>query len=388
MRAIARLCFLGICLGSVGACATESESADQKSTTLLKSAVPLKSAHVQPILAKTNDRSAAQFETTVEDEAPSSLIIPEGMVWIPGGEFSMGSSDPQASGHCHEPMNDARPIHRVRVSGFLIDRTEVTNAQFRQFVAETNYITVAEQVPTEEQLPGIPAELRRAGSAVFQPKRGAVELNQPLGWWSYVAGASWRHSQGPDSDLQDRDDHPVVHIAYDDALAYARWAQKDLPTEAEWEFAARGGQAGKLYPWGDELMPQGKHVANTFQGKFPSSDSAADGFAGTSQVASFPPNGYGLFDMAGNVWEWTRDWYHVDEYSRLAAQGVATNPDGPENSFDPSEPQTKKRVQRGGSFLCSSEYCTRYMVGTRGKAEPNSPAEHTGFRCVRRVSAT
>lgn len=332
--------------------------------------------------------SAVHLEPTVEDEQTAPATVPEEMVWIPGGEFSMGSVDPTTGGHCHEPMDDARPIHRVRVSGFLMDRTEVTNAEFRRFIDATGHVTVAERVPSAEELPGVPEALRKAGSIVFRPETAEVGLGQPLRWWAYVQGANWQHPKGPGSDLVGRENQPVVHVAFDDALSYAKWAGKDLPTEAEWEFAARGGKTGKLYPWGDDFKPEGKFAANTFQGKFPAHDSGADGTVGPADVGSYSPNAYGLYDVAGNVWEWTLDWYRSDEYARVSPLGVVKDPQGPATSFDPSEPQTKKRVQRGGSYLCTSEYCTRYMVGTRGKSDPLSSAEHVGFRCVRRVAST
>jgi formylglycine-generating enzyme required for sulfatase activity len=307
------------------------------------------------------------------------------MVWIAGGEFSMGSVDPTIGGHCHEPMADARPIHRVQVSGFFMDRTEVTNESFARFVKATGYVTIAERKPTAAELPGVPAEKRVAGSSVFRPTTRPVPLDQPLLWWSYVAGASWRHPDGPGSSLAGRELHPVVHVTYQDALAYAHWADKDLPTEAEWEFAARGGQSGKLYTWGDELKPAGRFAANVYQGRFPIKDEGLDSFVGAAPVASFEANPYGLYDMAGNVWEWTKDWYRPDTYETDSRLGTVRDPQGPGTSVDPTEPGVTKRVQRGGSFLCTSEYCTRYMVGTRGKGEPDSPAGHLGFRCVKRV---
>jgi len=233
-------------------------------------------------------------------------------------------------------------------------------------------------------MPGVPQELRLKGSNVFSPTVSQAAQRKPLGWWQFVQGADWRHPAGPRSNLDGKAEHPVVHVSHEDALAYARWAGKDLPTEAEWEYAARGGETGKLYPWGDEFAPRGKAMANTFQGKFPWENTAQDGFVTTAPVASFAPNSYGLFDVAGNVWEWTGDWYRADTYDEQAQQSVNFDPQGPLSSFDPQEPGTPKRVQRGGSFLCASEYCSRYMVGTRGKAEPNSPASHIGFRCVKR----
>jgi formylglycine-generating enzyme len=305
------------------------------------------------------------------------------MVWVPGGAFSMGSSDPRSEAEGgHEPMADARPIHRVVVDGFWMDRTEVTNAEFARFVAATRYRTMAERVPRAEDYPEAPPEALVAGSIVFTPPGGRIALDNSYQWWRYVKGADWRHPDGPQSSIRGRDAYPVVHVAWEDAAAYAAWAGKRLPTEAEFEFAARGGQSGQLYPWGNELRPQGKWMANTFQGTFPGGDAASDGYIGPAPVAQYPPNAYGLHDIAGNVWEWCRDWYRPDYYARLAS-GTARNPPGPEDSFDPAEPGMKKRVQRGGSFLCTDQYCTRYMVGTRGKGEVTSSTNHAGFRCVR-----
>jgi sulfatase modifying factor 1 len=321
------------------------------------------SAHSHPSSA------ASAFLPTVPNPTPPPAVAPEGMVWIPGGEFSMGSDDPRGS-MCGGPdsMGDARPIHRVYVDGFWMDATEVTNAQFQQFVRATGYVTIAERKPTQEEFPTAPPENLVAGSTVFSPTPQAVPLNDHFQWWRYQRGANWRHPEGPEADLKARDKYPAVHIAYDDAVAYARWAGKRLPTEAEFEFAARGGLSGKVYAWGNELRPAAKWMANTFQGQFPVKDTGEDGFAGIAPVAQFPPNGYGLYDVAGNVWEWVSDWYRPDTFARLAAQGeVARNPTGPDTPFDPAEPTEKKRVHRGGSFLCTDQYCTRYMVGTRGK---------------------
>jgi formylglycine-generating enzyme required for sulfatase activity len=350
-------------------------SRERKPEPLKRSALSVKSAAPAPTFLPT---------TTTTEGARAPETVPEGMVWIPSAEFSMGSADPTLGGHCHEPMDDARPIHRVAVSGFYMDQTEVTNESFGKFVKATGYVTVAERKPTAAELPGVPEEKRVPGSSVFTPTASEVSLDQPLQWWRFVPGASWRHPEGPASSLAGLDLYPVVHVAYQDAVAYAHWAGKDLPTEAEWELGARGGQSGKLYPWGDELKPGGRFVANIFQGKFPVTNTAVDGFVGSAPVGSFPPNPYGLYDMAGNVWEWTRDWYRVDTYGHDAKLGMVHDPQGPDSSVDPSEPGTVKRVQRGGSFLCTDEYCTRYMVGTRGKGEPDSPAGHVGFRCVKR----
>ena len=312
---------------------------------------------------------------SVSSAETQSTKPPPGMVWIPGGEFWMGSDEPE--------FPDARPWHRVYVDGFWMDKTEVTNAQFEKFVKATGYITVAEKAPTKEEFPTAPPENLVAGSVVFTPPDHRVPLDDHLQWWSYVKGANWRHPTGPGSDLKGKEENPVVHIAYEDALAYCKWAGKRLPTEAEFERAARGGLDRKSYVWGDEFRPGGKWMANTFQGHFPDKNTGEDGFVATAPVGSFPSNGYGLFDMAGNVWEWCSDWYRPDYYQTLADHGgVARNPQGPSDSFDPSEPGTKKRVHKGGSFLCTDQYCTRYEPGGRGKGEPDTGTNHLGFRCV------
>jgi formylglycine-generating enzyme required for sulfatase activity len=307
------------------------------------------------------------------------------MVWIPGGEFSMGVADPRGLPEGgHEAMADARPIHRVYVDGFWMDRTEVTNEQFARFVAATRYITVAEQKPRAEDFPGAPPDNLVPGSVVFTPPGRPVALDDHYQWWSYRRGASWRHPHGPGTGVVGKARYPVVHIAWEDAVAYAAWAGKRLPTEAQFEFAARGGLSGQVYAWGNELRPGGRWMANTFQGRFPLRDDGTDGHTGIATVAQYPPNAYGLYDIAGNVWEWCFDWYRPDYYGQLAAAGVvARNPRGPDTPFDPAEPGEKKRIQRGGSFLCTDEYCTRYMVGTRGKGEASSGTDHGGFRCVR-----
>lgn len=330
--------------------------------------------------------SPAAFAPTLANPIPPPSPAPDGMRWIPGGEFSMGvnvASESMCS--MNGATQDAQPIHRVSVDPFWMDATEVTYAQFEKFVAATGYVTVAEQKPTAEEFPGAPPEALVAGSIVFSPTPGPVPLGQ-VNWWSYVPGASWRHPEGPDSGLKTDPDAPVVHIAYEDAAAYAKWAGKRLPTEAEWEFAARGGHAGRTFTWGDEFKPDGKFQANVYQGRFPvkGGDTGEDGFKGIAPVGQYPPNPYGLHDLAGNVWEWCVDWYRVDTYARTAAGGsVARNPQGPDSSLDPAEPGTIKRVQRGGSFLCSDQYCTRYILGSRGKGEVRSASNHVGFRCVK-----
>jgi formylglycine-generating enzyme required for sulfatase activity len=326
-----------------------------------------------------------RFLPTVENKNRPPGVAPAGMVWIPGGEFSMGAQDPR---NMHDVVGmqattESRPVHRVHVDGFWMDATEVTNEQFARFVKDTGYVTVAEQTPRAEDFPGAPASSLVPGSVVFAPPHHAVPLSDPYQWWSEVSGASWRHPLGPKSSIAGRERFPVVHITYADALAYAHWAGKRLPTEAEWEFAARGGLTGQLFPWGNDFKGS-QWMANTHQGHFPDHDAGEDHFAGIAPVAQFPPNGYGLHDVAGNVWEWVSDWYRPDYYAQLAAAGaVAQNPRGPADSFDPDEPGVKKRVHRGGSFLCTDQYCSRYMVGTRGKGDVGTGTNHLGFRLVK-----
>ncbi len=341
------------------------------------------SAHSNHAQASVNevDATVSRAEPPLINSTGAPAPAPEGMVWIPGGEFSMGAEDPES--------RDARPFHRVAVDGFWMDQTEVTNEDFARFVKATGYITVAERPIDPKDFPGTPPENLVSGSVVFTPPKTAVPLNDHFAWWSYAAGANWRHPLGRESNLDGKDKHPVVHIAYEDADAYAKWAGKRLPTEAEFEFAARGGLDRKLFTWGDEFKPGGKFQANTFQGHFPEKNTGEDGFIGTAPVRTFTPNGFGLFDMAGNVWEWTSDWYRPDYYQTLAAtKQITRNPQGPLDSEDPLEPGTRKRVHKGGSFLCTDEYCTRYQPGARGKGEPDTGTNHLGFRCVRSAKVT
>lgn len=317
--------------------------------------------------------------------ASEASAIPAGMVRIPGGEFWMGeSASDEEAGVCGlgETTRDARPIHRVKLAPFLMDRTTVTNARFAAFVAATGYVTVAERRPDPKDFPGVPPESLVPGALVFSAPAGPVPLTDVSQWWRYIPGACWKHPLGPASDIRGKDDLPVVQVAYEDAEAYAKWAKKRLPTEAEWEFAARGGLDGKRYFNGDDLKPGGKFIGNIFEGHFPDNDTGEDGFAGIAPVASYPPNNYGLYDMAGNVWQWCSDFYRPDYYEKLAEKGVATNPRGPADSHDPDEPRAVKRVHRGGSFLCTDQYCTRYRVGARGKGEVSTGSNHLGFRCV------
>lgn len=315
------------------------------------------------------------------DPLPGPELV--GMVLVPGGEFTMGTDDADA-------WLTERPAHRVRVEAFWIDRHEVTNAQFREFVEATGYVTTAERVPDAAELrrqlgPGAPPvspELLVPGSLVFSPPPGPGSLHDPRAWWRWAPGASWRHPEGPGSDLQGREQHPVVHVSWDDAAAYARWAGKRLPTEAEWERAARGGLDGRRYVWGD-AAPASPAPANLWQGSFPALNTATDGFPGTAPVGSFPPNGYGLHDMAGNVWEWCADGYDPWSYRRRA--GMTTkSPTGPARGLEP----TRTRVQRGGSFLCSDLYCTRYRPSARVGGAPDTGASNLGFRCARSAPRT
>jgi formylglycine-generating enzyme required for sulfatase activity len=296
---------------------------------------------------------------------------PEGMVWVPGGEFWMGSDDGPA---------DERPRHKVYVDGFWMDQTEVTNAQFAKFVAATGYKTVAERPPDPKDYPGAKPENLVPGSAVFVTPEGEAPLDGPPVWWKYAPGADWRHPDGPGGSIADKDNYPVVHIAWEDAAAYAKWAGKRLPTEAEWEFAARGGLDRKEYVWGNDLNPGGQWMANTWQGAFPKENTAKDGYKGLAPVKSFPPNGYGLYDISGNAWEWCADWYDAEYYRRSPAR----NPQGPDHSpGGRQEPDKPSRVRRGGSFLCADNYCRRYLPSARDENPPDSSASHTGFRCVK-----
>ena len=297
------------------------------------------------------------------------------MIRIPGGTFHMGCAD------CGMP--DAEPVHLVAVDPFWMDETPVTNRQFAQFVAATGYLTIAERIPDAKDYPGVPVDKLVPGSTCFRPPNQPVPLDNPNAWWAYQPGASWKRPEGPGSSVQGKDDHPVVHIAWDDAQAYATWAGKRLPTEAEYEFAARGGQDGKHFAWGDDLKPRGQWPANIWQGQFPSHDTGDDGYRGTSPVKAFPPNGFGLYDVGGNVWQWCSDWYRPDYFDQLHAQGIARNPRGPSDSVDPQEPGIPKRVQKGGSFLCSDQYCARYHVGSRGRGAVDSGGTNVGFRCVK-----
>jgi len=337
------------------------------------------------IAAQAQGVSTPAFKPTKENSFKPAKN-PDGMVWIPGGTFSMGTDKANESLCSIKGITrDATPIHQVEVQGFWMDEHEVTNAEFEAFVKATGYVTVAEQTPTREEFPDAPPDMLRAGSVVFAPPAKTANLNNYLVWWNFTFGADWRHPEGPTSSIVNKENFPVVHVAWEDAVAYAKWAGKRLPTEAEWEFAARGGHSGEDFEWGNDFTPNGKHQANTFQGEFPISDVATDGFAGLAAVMQFSKNGYGLYDMTGNVWEWCADWYDANYYSAvsLSPGTIVKNPTGPAKSFDPDEPLVAKKVHRGGSYLCTDQYCSRYVMGTRGKGDWRTGTNHLGFRTVK-----
>jgi formylglycine-generating enzyme len=319
-------------------------------------------------------------EVTIADVHGSRMAPPADMLWIPGREFTAGSTG-------HYP--DERPTHRVRVEGFWIDRYPVTNERFARFVAETGYVTFAEIAPTAADYPGALPEMLRPGSLVFTKPFHPVDLGDIRNWWTFMFGADWRHPQGPDSSIDGLAKHPVVHVSYSDVAAYAAWSGQQIPTEAEWELAARGGLEGVEYAWGDELTPNGRFMANTWQGRFPYENLVEDGYEGTSPVDVFPPNGYGVHDMIGNVWEWTSDWY------RASRKGAPASCCGPQSalslqmeSCDPCQPAIRipRKVLKGGSHLCAPNYCRRYRPAARFPQPIDTSTCHVGFRCIVRPS--
>jgi formylglycine-generating enzyme required for sulfatase activity len=318
----------------------------------------------------------ARTDPRKPDDAPPT----SDMVWIEGGEFQMGSND-------HYP--EEAPAHRVSVDGFWIDTHTVTNRDFSRFVEATGYVTLAERPANPESYPGALPEMLAPSSTVFRKPSGPVDMRNHYNWWTYVRGANWRHPRGPASSIGKIMDHPVVHVAYEDVMAYAKWAGKDLPTEAEWEFAARGGLDGADYAWGSEFTPDGIHMANTWQGDFPYRNTLDDGYEYTAPVGSFPPNGYGLYDMAGNVWQWTSDWYQ--EHSRIDSPCcTAENPRGgiAEASHHPQDAiKIPRRVTKGGSHLCAPNYCRRYRPAARMAQPVDTSTSHLGFRLILRPEA-
>lgn len=331
----------------------------------------------------------ASAVTATEKRSPETAGHPEpvngtaGMVWVPGGEFMMGSDDDLSR------LNE-RPAHRASVNGFWIDATPVTNAEFAKFVQATGYLTTAEQTPDWEELKQqLPAGTPRPddsvlvpGSMVFRPSEGPVDLRNMANFWHWVPGASWRQPEGPESDLRGREHHPVVQVSWDDAVAYAEWAGKSLPTEAQWEFAARGGLQEKRYVWGDSFCPDGTSMANIWDGNFPWLNTQQDGFAGTSPVKSFPANGYGLYDMAGNVWNWCADRYRFDAFQHRQSERTCCATAGQQNCSGPAESDLPERVVKGGSYLCHPDYCASYRPSARRGLPADTGMSHVGFRCV------
>ena len=371
--------------------------AQQKKDTQNKNAIPKTVAPKKIVPAPVNKKGTAIKKLSTEDSLKSCCSkIPsrfnafgkqvdkhDGMVWIPAGNFMMGGDNEQA-------RKDEYPKHGVKVNGFYMDATEVTNAQFSEFVKATGYITTAEkdinweeiksQVPPNTPKP--PDSILKAASLIFVPTKSEVNLNDYSQWWAWTRGANWKHPNGPSSNIIGKDNFPVTHVSWDDAVAYSKWAGKRLPTEAEWEYAARGGLINNSYSWGKTFDEMGASKCNFWQGNFPYLNLNKDGFMGAAPVKSFAPNGYGLYDVAGNVWEWCADLYNNDYYTQLSKTKLAINPKGPTKSFDPDEPLITKRVMRGGSFLCNDSYCSGYRVSARMKSSPDSGMEHLGFRCV------
>lgn len=311
---------------------------------------------------------------------PAKTSLHEHMVWIPGGTFAMGSD---------KHYSDEAPIHSATVKGFWIDKYAVTNERFANFVEATGHVTSAERAPNPEDYPGAKPDMLQPASVVFLKPAQRVDLRNQYNWWAYIAGADWRHPEGPESSIIGREQHPAVHIAYEDAEAYAQWAGKDLPTEAEWEFAARGGLDGAPYAWGQEFTPGGKQMANTWQGEFPWQNLVTDGYERTAPVGQFPPNGYGLFDMIGNVWEWTTDWYGAHHPAIEACCGGAIHEGADrEQSYDPQTPDIRipRKVIKGGSFLCAPNYCRRYRPAARMAQPIDTSTCHVGLRLIVRVT--
>jgi formylglycine-generating enzyme len=349
---------------------------------LLVGVVALFTIYRDQIFKPRNPLKMEEVEPKVNADNRPEGEAPDGMVWIPGGQFYMGCDRVDDLNRPIFP--DAFVVHPVYVDGFWMDKTEVTNEQYAKFVEATGFVTDAEKKVNPKDFPEVPAaewtpDKLQPFSIVFRkpPPKSQVNL-QVHSWWDREPGACWKHPEGPKSSIKGLEKYPAVQISYNDAIAYCKWAKRRLPTEAEWEFAARGGLDRKLFPWGDEQKPDGKWMCNIWQGNFPVENTKEDGFEGAAPVASFPANAFGLHDMSGNVWEWCADWYQANYY----AKSPKKNPQGPDSGYDMQDPGQPKRVQRGGSFLCADNYCVRYILGTRGKGEIGSAANHIGFRCV------
>lgn len=340
-------------------------------------------------LARCCDKLLPRFDEHIN-------VAPEGMVWIPGGTFTMG-------GQMEEFMNDwpisaqsrydERPLITIQLDGFWMSETPITNAEFKAFVDATGYITTAEKAPLMEDImkslppesPPPPKELLVPASLVFAEPKAKVSLRDPYAWWRWERNANWRNPEGLQSSIKNRMDHPVVHVSYYDAIAYAEWKGMALPTEAQWEYAARGNKDQKAFIWGDEPLSENSKMINIWQGDFPNQNLKTDGYSTTSPVNHYKPNNFGLYDMAGNVWEWVADWYHDRAYAIQKEKASNLNPTGPSTSFDPNEPYIKKRVIRGGSFLCNDSYCSGYRPAARMKNSPDTSTNHTGFRLVKNI---
>jgi formylglycine-generating enzyme required for sulfatase activity len=340
--------------------------------------MPLKGSVLRRMLADVRDVAGAEAGVSSLDPGPSRGAPAKNMLWVPGGEFLMGSE---------EFYPEERPVHEVSVDGFWMDEHPVTVAEFRRFVKATGRVTWAERAPDPVDYPDADPELLVPGSLVFRPTSGPVDLGDYRNWWAWTPGADWLHPEGPGSTLHGRELHPVTHVAYEDAVAYAAWAGKELPTEAQWERAARGGLDGKVFCWGDEFAPRGKMMANTWQGEFPWQNLMVDGYERTSPVRRFPPNGYGLYDMAGNVWEWTTDYFsprHADAVDYVCCSPRNPRVSAPDQSHEPGGPggDIPRRVTKGGSHLCAPNYCMRYRPAARQGEAVDTTTSHIGFRCI------
>ncbi|WP_150452336.1 formylglycine-generating enzyme family protein [Arenibacter lacus] len=334
-----------------------------------------------------NPTEEASIDLLVEQ--PEGVKTPKGMVWIPGGEFTQG-----AVPHDEIAMHHEKPAHKVRLNGFFMDVTEVTNAEFAKFVEETGYVTLAERaIDWEEMKKQVPAGTPKPHDSILQPgaltfkktETSVPNLYDFSQWWHWTIGANWRQPNGPGSSIVGKEQHPVVQVAYEDALAYCEWAGRRLPTEAEWERAARGKKEGNIYPWGDDHTVLSQ-MANTWEGEFPVTNTMADGFEERARVKSYPPNDFGLYDMAGNVWEWTSDWYNTNYYKEVAAKNmVLVNPTGAKTPYNQNMPNAREKVMKGGSFLCNASYCASYRVSSRMASSMDSALEHLGFRTVATV---